>query len=141
MKLLQNLGSWALALFALFGLGLMACHWAGAEECDQPPAADPTVWTVQQITLEAITQTTLFVDYKQTLDIKRHQGLYESNPILGMHPSDARVRNYFLVSSILSLGIAHLLEGSSRTAFMTGEMSFELAVVKRNVGLGLTVRF
>jgi hypothetical protein len=141
MKLIQNLGSWALALFALFGLCMLACKWAAAEECEAPPAPDPTVWTTQQIVLESVTQAALFVDYKQTLDIKRHQGFSETNPILGLHPSDTRVRAYFLASSILSLGIAQLLQGSSRTAFMTGEMSFELAVVKRNVGLGLTVRF
>ena len=139
MKLLEQIGSWALALFALFGLWLFACKWAGAAECDTPP--DTAAWTTQQIVLESVVQTALFVDYKQTLDIKRHQGYSESNPILGLHPSDVRVRNYFLISSILSLGVAQLLQGSSRTAFMTGEMSFELAVVKRNVGLGLTVRF
>jgi len=43
----------------------------------------------------------LFVDYRQTLDIKNHAGDYEINLILGKHPSDIRVSIYFLIVTLL----------------------------------------
>ena len=40
---------------------------------------------------EAIFAAEVLVDYRQTLDIKNHPGVYELNPIMGRHPSDDRI--------------------------------------------------
>lgn len=43
------------------------------------------------IALELAFDAAEFADMSTTLDIKNHPGMYEQNPLLGQHPSDARI--------------------------------------------------
>lgn len=100
---------------------------------------------------EAAYDGLLLVDYGQTLDIKNHPGSYETNPLLGKHPSDEQIRRHFgaalvihgLVSWALPdkpinrLGIAL----SPRALWQYVTLGVEGAVVASNFGMGLKVRF
>lgn len=81
------------------------------------------------------------IDYGQTRDIKNHAGMYETNPLLGRNPSDARIRNYFLASGVAHLGITYLLPRQYRSAWQWGTMAIELGVVAHNYSIGLRMAF
>ena len=51
----------------------------------------------------------LLVDYGQTRDIRNHPDRYETNRLLGPHPSDVRIRNYFLTAAVVHPVVTHLL--------------------------------
>ena len=52
----------------------------------------------------------LFIDWRQTITIAKNPDKFqEYNPILGKHPSEDKVDNYFLIVSILAmLGLVFL---------------------------------
>lgn len=91
--------------------------------------------------LEAIFCALMFMDYKQTLDIKNHPGYSEINPLLGAHPSDARVRNYFIGATVAYGAVSYLLPPEYRSAFQWGAIGLETAVVLHNHGIGLRMTF
>lgn len=71
--------------------------------------ADP--WTKTDITLEIIDLGLKFMDAKQTHDIvsRQNEGYYETNFILGEHPSHGEVNAYFATTAIGHILIAHIL--------------------------------
>lgn len=84
---------------------------------------------------------TYVVDYKQTLDIKNHPGMYETNPILGKHPSDVKVRNYFIASGVVTLGAVYLLPKDYRKYLIGGVLVLEVGVIGHNKYIGLRTNF
>lgn len=84
---------------------------------------------------------TYVVDYKQTLDIKNHPGMYETNPILGRNPSDVKVRNYFIASGLTTLGAVYLLPKKYRPYLIGGVLVLEVAVIGHNKRIGLRTNF
>lgn len=84
---------------------------------------------------------TYVVDYRQTLDIKNHPGMYETNPILGKHPSDVRVRNYFIASGLTTLGVTYLLPKQLRPYLIGGVLTLEIGVIDHNKHIGLRTNF
>lgn len=91
--------------------------------------------------LEAAFDTELFLDYKQSIQIKDHPGMYEVNPLIGSHPTDAHYRNYFITASLLHLGITELMPEKYRTAWQTGGIIVEGIQLGKNKQLGLTIKF
>lgn len=81
------------------------------------------------------------IDYRQTLDIKNHAGMYETNPLLGKHPSDVKVRNYFIASGLTTLGVVYLLPKEYRKYLIGGVLAVEVAVIGHNKHIGLRVNF
>ena len=49
-----------------------------------------------------VTLILLFIDYRQTLDIKNHEGYFEINPILGKHPGDSKITIYFIICAVIA---------------------------------------
>lgn len=84
---------------------------------------------------------TYYVDYRQTMDIKRHPGMYETNLILGKHPSDDKVKHYFLAASILSVGAVYVLPSEYRKVFLGSAITLQLVVIGRNKHIGLHTKF
>lgn len=78
-----------------------------------PPAAiyAQNKITKTDIALEAVWLGLHFVDYKQTQNIvsRRDEGYYETNFILGKHPSHGEVNIYFAISTIAQIYIAWML--------------------------------
>ena len=83
----------------------------------------------------------MLIDYWQTRDIKNHPGYYETNPLLGKHPSDARIRNYFIGATVAHAAITYALPEKYRPAWQWGTIGVEAAVVLHNKGIGLKIAF
>ncbi|HWP35229.1 MAG TPA: hypothetical protein VNM66_06505 [Thermodesulfobacteriota bacterium] len=86
-------------------------------------------------------QASLLVDMGQTLDIARHAGLEETNPVLGRRPSDGEVVAYFGAAALLAtVAYAHL-DGRAANLLSRAILAVQLPVIDRNARLGLAVRF
>jgi len=102
--------------------------------------ADP--WNNQDIVLQTIVQGTLFLDYLQTRQIAKHPNLYyETNKIIGRHPSLKAVNVYFVAASLAHVGFVHILPKKLRPYFQTGTILLEINVIKNNCSLGLGFRW
>jgi len=97
-------------------------------------------WTTTEKVTEVVVVTSLLVDMAQTLDIKNHEGLYETNPILGKHPSDKKVVSYFLTCILGHLLIADSL-GNKKVYWQHFILIPEIYIIGHNYELGLSVKF
>lgn len=110
-------------------MGLTACKSEAAEMT----ASD---WSKQAAV------TVLFaIDYSQTMDIKNHRDLEEKNPLLGKHPGDAKVRNYFIGAALTHAAVTYMLPTEYRKWWLDGTIVLELAVVGNNKRIGLSSKF
>lgn len=116
-----------LALVGVFGLlsaPVRAADWS----------QDDSAWQASYLVLHV-------ADWRQTLDIENHAGLYEINPILGRYPSDSEINRYFLATALLHTGAAYLLPPAWRRLFQKLTIGLEAGTVERNYRLGLSVSF
>jgi len=60
---------------------------------------------------------------------------HEENPVLGLHPSNDAINNYFISSLVLHALIADQLHGKWRTAWQAAWIGLELGTVQRNDAL------
>lgn len=98
-------------------------------------------WTDKDTVTQAVVLSTFALDYMQTKDIKNHSDLRETNVFLGNHPSDARVRNYFVAASILHTAIAYKLPPEWRRTFQYTTIALQVVTVIKNKRLGLNFEF
>lgn len=99
-------------------------------------------------------EASLAVDMLQTLDIKRHPdrtfqyygttlvqpGMTETNPILGEHPSDAKVCAYFAGTMLLTGAAWYALPPRLRFLAPLAALILEVPQIGRNAGAGLSIR-
>ena len=102
-------------------------------------ATDP--WSKQDIALEAAYMLVTAADMAQTLQIKDHPGMIETNPLMGEHPTDGRIYSHFATCAVLHVLAVDLLPSKYRGMFQMLGIGFESAVVYHNNTLGLNVRF
>jgi len=91
--------------------------------------------------LEAAYASAQVVDHMQTLDIARHPGLYETNPLLGRHPSDHAI---YIHGAAVIVGHAlttYMLPEKYRLYWQASSLALELYVVNHNYELGLLIGF
>lgn len=62
--------------------------------------SSPSTWTKETRYSEYAYQTVHAVDLVQTLDIKNHPGLRETNWFLGEHPSDGKVAIWYVGTAV-----------------------------------------
>lgn len=98
-------------------------------------------FSTKDIVLQSISQGLLVADWQQTLDIKNHKTIHEKNPILGEHPSDARINAYFATAVVANQCAANYLDGDARTYFQTGIIILESLAVGNNHALGIKLSF
>lgn len=84
---------------------------------------------------------TLVLDYSQTMDIKNHPKLEEKNKMLGQHPSDVKIRNYFLASALTHYVITKLLPSEYRPYWQYGGIIYEGGFIISNHHIGLAFKF
>lgn len=102
----------------------------------------PEDWSVSDTIRQTAVVASLAADMAQTLDIKRHEGLYETNKILGRHPSDAKVVLYFVGVALAHTYIATKLPaGWQRQTFQYGLIAVQVVQVMKNKRIGLSVKF
>jgi hypothetical protein len=113
---------------------ILLCLPVGAQ------AADP--WDKQDIALEVLWQCLHAVDWGQTLDIASRPERYrEINPLIGEHPSRARVNAYMGLSTLTHIGITHLLPKSYRPYWQMITIGISGTLIIHNFNIGLQVRF
>ena len=89
-------------------------------------------WTPVQSALEVTTLIALDIDYHQTLRIHEYPRAWESNPLLGKHPSSARIKTYFPIATLAQFLIADSLETPARNMFLGGLLVLEIGVTSKN---------
>jgi hypothetical protein len=101
-------------------------------------------WTVSDTVLEVTAEASLAADWMLTLDIRRyhvtHPWMHETNPLLGPHPTDRAVAQWFLVNLAVHPIIARILPGYLRTAWQVGTIGLEARCVVHNRYQGLQFR-
>lgn len=91
-------------------------------------------------------QSLHLIDTLQTLDIARQPGHYETNPVLGRHPSDRAVLAYMAGEALLHVVVSDQLARHDAPAWMRAawhvtSVSMAGNTVRANAQLGLKVRF
>lgn len=102
-------------------------------------AHDP--WSKPDIAREALYIGVSVVDMGQTLDIKNHPELRETNPLLGDHPSDGRIKTFFVTTRVLHIMAVHWMPAEWRATFQGIGIGYQFATVVSNNRLGLSVNF
>ena len=98
-------------------------------------------WSDSDKIRESVILTTLAIDYAQTRDIKNYNMAFEHNPLLGSHPSDGRIKGYFIVSAIAHVLIADQLAPKYREYLQNGTIAIELVAIGKNKRMGLHLKF
>jgi hypothetical protein len=104
-------------------------------------SAQADEWTGEQKIAEASYFALAAVDWRQTQDIRRHQGLFESNPILGRNPSNAKINTWFISSNVVQFLIADALSDDLRSAWIASGIVIEVSMVKHNKSAGVHFKF
>ena len=82
----------------------------------------------------------LIFDYRQTIDIKNHPGMYEINPILGKHPSDIKITIYFILATLFYSFLAlKVLVAPILYFWLGGWAAMEIWAIQNNIKLGLKI--
>jgi len=83
-----------------------------------------------------------FLDYRQTISIARQpERYYETNPVLGEHPSVGKVNTYFMASVAVKNAIFFSLPEKYRIPFGIGCSVVSFGYVEHNRAIGLRVNF
>jgi len=98
-------------------------------------------WTATDRALLVGAYATELADYSQTMQLPGRPDLYEQNPILGTHPSKAKITAYFAGAAVATYVIDDVLPPVWRTTYLGGVIVFEAVVVKHNTKLGVTIHF
>ncbi len=84
----------------------------------------------------------LMVDWRQTQQIVEKPGLfYETNYILGPHPSMGSVNRYFMASVATTFLVSEYAPRGAAKTIMRSLMFFEGGVVQHNWNIGLKFNF
>lgn len=99
-------------------------------------------WSDTDRALAATALALHVLDWGQTLDIiKPHNGVIETNPVLGPYPSRGDVNAYFVGTALLMGVIAHALP-EQRRGLLLGYVAVGLVTVARNrIVFGVRVGF
>lgn len=98
-------------------------------------------WDKTEIGMEIVYVGLHLVDWGQTLDIENHPGLYETNPILGKHPSRGKINAMFFTGLVLQPIIAHALPHKWRKAWIGSGIMLEAGCVGNNIHVGIGASF
>jgi len=102
-------------------------------------AHDP--WTRADTERQALDTGLVVLDWGTTLDIANHPGFHECNPILGRHPSRARINEYISAAIAADALLAYELPAAWRHRWQWAVAAVEVAAVDNNLGMGLRLRF
>jgi len=106
-----------------------------------PALANADDWTTADTQRELVFAALMVADAAQTHDIARHPNMEEINPILGKHPSNAKINVYFAASMAAQYLIAQALSDEYRHAWQYAGIGFEFAIVQNNYKLGIRADF
>lgn len=92
---------------------------------------------------EIVWQTLNAIDWMQTRTISVDPEWYETNPILGKHPSLSEVNAYFIASALFHATVSHHLDSKNAKLYQTATSWIAVGFVLNNhvKGIRLTVRY
>lgn len=100
-------------------------------------SAPTKVETLQIVTVESL----ILIDVLQTLDLKRHPTASEVNPLLGEHPSDARLIMSAAVAGSATFAAWYVLPSRIRWIVPLLVGTGEILAISGNVSAGMKIRF
>jgi hypothetical protein len=104
--------------------------------------AQSSAWTALDYSLAGGAATMMALDWAQTRYASRHPTRYsERNPVMGEHPSTAKVDQYFAIASLLMAGVTYILPRSERRLFLSGVIVVETSAVVNNYQIGIKLDF
>src|SRR5687768_7231938 len=104
--------------------------------------AQSKAWTALDYSLAGGAATVMALDWAQTRYGARNPTRFaERNPMMGEHPSTAKVDRYFTTASLLVAGMAFALPASQRRLFLGGLIVVETSVVFSNHQIGVKLDF
>lgn len=119
------------AVILLFCLLLPACATSFGEK-----------WSSSDTARQLAANALLTTDWGQTLYVADHPGkFYETNPIIGRHPSRGRVNRYFAAANILHPLISASLKPEAREYWQYITIGLESGVVAHNINIGVGLRW
>lgn len=93
---------------------------------------------------EAVFVGLVALDFAQSVDIKRHAGMYEINPLVvavsGKNPTDGEFAAWCLGTVLLHAAVAYALPETQRHWFQYITIGVEGVNVARNFSIGLRVK-
>lgn len=98
-------------------------------------------WSTENKQLFAVHSVLKLIDLRQTLDIANHADVYEINPILGKHPTDAEIYSYFLTSYLLTAWLVGELPATLDTHMLGAYIGIQAMVINNNYSIGLRINF
>ena len=99
-------------------------------------------WDTTDKALGAAAVTTLVIDWGQTRSIAKNPSqYYETNSLLGQHPSMSAVNLHFSAAILGTLLIGNYLSPSNRKIFLGTITTVEFLTVGRNNALGIGISF
>jgi hypothetical protein len=126
-------GYWFIGMFIAAVLVL-----ALVEKC----SAAEDGWTATDTAAQVAVTALLYEDFRQTHFIAVHPDEYhETNVVLGPHPTQAAVRNYFLGVAAGSAVLSSVLPSEYRHVLQASEAAIEIVAVGHNRRIGITTRF
>jgi hypothetical protein len=104
--------------------------------------AQSPAWTALDYSLAGGAAAMMALDWAQTRYTARHPSHYsERNPMMGEHPSTAKVDQYFALASLLVAGVTYVLPRRERRLFLSGVLVVETSAVVSNYQVGVKVDF
>jgi len=107
-----------------------------------PTARAGDDWNQADTVRQVIASGFIVLDWSQTLYIADHPDqFYETNSIMGKHPSRATVNVYMLTNLISHHTIARWLSPSSRKWFQYSTIAVEAYWIHHNIQIGIGFSF
>ncbi len=107
--------------------------------CPKSYSADK--WTQQDIQLETIIIALQIIDWGQTHSIIDDPEFEEGNPLLGSNPTSGKVNLFFIATTIIHIGITHILPQKHRKGWQSAFIAVSGAVVLHNNSIGVRIKF
>jgi hypothetical protein len=98
-------------------------------------------WTEKDTIRQSVFTIVDLMDWKQTQDIARHPNLHETNPLLGSHPTNAKINEMLFFTYGVQIGIAYILPENYRAVWQYSSIAWEAIIVGKNRQIGLKVGF
>jgi hypothetical protein len=83
----------------------------------------------------------LFVDMLQTVEISKNNKFIEANKVLGKHPTEREVYQYFALATVLVNVIGETLPEKYSDVFYISASVVQIATVCHNIRAGVKIRF
>jgi hypothetical protein len=97
-------------------------------------------WTAQDTQRQAIFTSLMVLDDRLTMDIVHH-AQEEKNPLLGKHPGNAQIHQYFVAGALIHYAISASLPSNLRAMWQQAGIAIEVGATANNFNVGLGLHF